>query len=169
MLQCSDARAFRAFWGAQGNAYGTKINTVANVLVLFSMRIMRIDRNTLVFKALCALDEVAIEAGDAPLKPSLSTRFALAFLYAVSDGDRSPYDQFWREIGDAKASAHSEGSGRYIRGSYARTAFTGIARTVGIDVGIEVMAKLAEARRNHGGPPRPKNDGDLRGGKSDQT
>lgn len=68
---------------------------------------MIFDWDTLIFKALCALDEIAIEAGDAPIKPSQSTRFALAFLYAVSNGDRTQYDQFWREIMDPKASAYS--------------------------------------------------------------
>lgn len=130
---------------------------------------MLIDRDALIFKALCALDEITIEAGNAPMKPSLSTRFALAFLYAVSNGDRTPYDQFWREVGDSKSSAYSQRAADYTRASYARTAFTRIARTVGVELDIEVMAKLAAARRNHAGPPRPKNDGDLRGGKSDQS
>lgn len=130
---------------------------------------MRIDRDTLVFKALCALDEIAIEAGDAPLKPSLSTRFALAFLYAFSNGDRTPYDQFWREIMDPKASAYSARAASYTRASYARTAFTSIARTVGVELSIEVMDKLAKARRDHGKPPRPKNDRGMRSDKSDRN
>ena len=57
---------------------------------------MRFDRDHLVFKALCALDQAIADCDDAPIKPSFALRFALAYLFAVSDGERYPYDLFWR-------------------------------------------------------------------------
>lgn len=112
---------------------------------------MRFDRDQLAFKALCALDE-AIDACDAgPIKPTFALRFALAYLYAVSDGHRDPYDSFWREIRDPKASAFSEPARRYVRTSYAWTALAGISRSVGVELTADIMQRLRDARK-----PPPK-------------
>lgn len=81
---------------------------------------MRSDRDQLGFKALCALDE-AIDACDAgPIKLTFALRFALAYLFAVSDGLRDPYDAFWHEVRDPKASAFSDPARRCVRTSSAR-------------------------------------------------
>ena len=111
---------------------------------------MRFDRDQLVFKALCALDEAADACHAGPVKPTFALRFALAFLYAVSDGRRDPYDDFWREIGDSKETAYSADAGRYIRSSYARTALTAIARGVGVEMSIEIMQRLSAVRKRSG-------------------
>ena len=109
---------------------------------------MGFDRDQLIFKALCALDEAADACHAEPLRPTFALRFALAFLYAVSDGRRAPYDAFWREIGDGKEGAYSADAGRYIRSTYARTAMTGIARGVGVEMSVDVMQRLSAARRH---------------------
>ena len=59
---------------------------------------MRFDRDHLIFKALCALDEAIDQCDTAPIKPGFALRFALAYLFAVSDGRREPYDAFWRQV-----------------------------------------------------------------------
>ena len=109
---------------------------------------MRFERDHLVFKALCALDEAIDECHALPIRPTFALRFALAFLFAVSDGRRDPYDAFWREIGDGKESAYSADAGRYIRTSYARTAMTAIARGVGVELSVDVMQRLSAARKH---------------------
>ena len=71
---------------------------------------MRFVRDQLAFKALCALDE-AIDACDAgPITLTFALRFALAYLFAVSDGLRDPCNAFGREVCDPKVSAFSERS-----------------------------------------------------------
>ena len=114
------------------------------------MRPMLIPRDVLVFKALCALDEVVEQARHAPVQPGLAVRFALAYLFAISNGDRRHYDAFWRQVRDEKGSCFSEAAGRYERSTYARTAFTGIARSVGVQLDIAMVSRLAAARRKVG-------------------
>ena len=107
---------------------------------------MRFDRDQLTFKALCALDEAINQCDAAPIKPTFALRFALAYLFAVSDGRRDPYDAFWREIRDPKASAFSDSARRYVRTSYARTALARISRGVGVELTADVMQHLRDAR-----------------------
>lgn len=45
-------------------------------------RVMRIPRDKLIYRALAALYHVASDAAHGPVKPTLSHRFVLAFLYA---------------------------------------------------------------------------------------
>lgn len=107
---------------------------------------MRIDRDHLTFKALCALDEAIDECDSGPIKPTFALRFALAYLFAVSDGRRDPYDAFWREVRDTRGSAYSEASRRYVRTTYVRTALAGISRGVGIELNSDMMQRLRDAR-----------------------
>ena len=52
---------------------------------------MRVARQRLIFLALCALDEIVDQAEDGPGPPTIALRFALAFLWACSDGtERGP-------------------------------------------------------------------------------
>lgn len=107
---------------------------------------MRFDRDQLTFKALCALDEAIDQCEAVPIRPTFALRFALAYLFAVSDGRRDPYDAFWREIRDLKPSAFSESAQGYVRTSYARTALAGISRSVGVELTAEMMQRLRDAR-----------------------
>ena len=107
---------------------------------------MRFDRDHLTFKALCALDEAIDQCDTAPIKPSFALRFALAYLFAVSDGCREPYDAFWRQVRDGTGGAFSKSSRRYVRTTYARTALAGISRGVGIELTVDLMQRLRDAR-----------------------
>jgi hypothetical protein len=107
---------------------------------------MRLSRDQLVFRALVILDDVVDACGAAPVKPSLGARFALMFLYAVSDGDRHAFDDFWRVVDDRQDRAHSETMSRTMRETSARTCLTGIARSVGVDFSVEYQRELRIAR-----------------------
>ena len=106
---------------------------------------MHIDYETLRFKALCVLDQAIDDCHSAPLQGSLGLRFALAYLYAISDGRREPFDAFWREVHDAKASAYSKEDQHHLRTSYARTQLCCISRGVGIELTAELMQRLRDA------------------------
>ena len=108
---------------------------------------MLIDRDRLIFKALCALDEAIDDCDVTPIRPTFTLRFALAYLYAVSDGRRDSFDMFWREVQDPQAKAYSDDTGRYIRATHARIALTGIARSVGIELTSEVTTRISKVRR----------------------
>jgi hypothetical protein len=107
---------------------------------------MRLSRDQLIFRALVVLDEAVSACGATPIKPSIGLRFALMFLYAVSDGTRRHYDGFWRSVQDAHANAHSEQMGRDMRTTAARGSMTGIARSVGIEMTAEFCQSLSVAR-----------------------
>lgn len=69
------------------------------------------------FKALAALEEAADRTHDEPVRPTYSLRFALAYLYAVSSGERWPFDGFWRaatrDWGKEDAGRGAAGVGRW--------------------------------------------------------
>jgi hypothetical protein len=56
---------------------------------------MRFSKEHLTFKALVALDEAAESAG--PVPRSFALRFALAYLYATTTGERWLFDDFWKQ------------------------------------------------------------------------
>jgi hypothetical protein len=92
---------------------------------------MRFEREVLINKALAALDEAIEQCREEPIKPGAALRFALAFLYACSDGDRRGYDGFWRIVQDPHEKAWSKQMADYQRHTYAVTYRTVIARSVG--------------------------------------
>jgi hypothetical protein len=51
------------------------------------MAVMRFDRDQLIFKAICALDEIVDSARDRPVRGTLAMRFVLAFLYSQTGMD----------------------------------------------------------------------------------
>lgn len=114
---------------------------------------MRFDRERLIFKALCALDEIVDDCHAGPVKPTFAMQFALAYLYAMSNGDRAFYDEFWRETRDPKTNSYSDHDRRYLRSTHARTALTGIARSVGIEMTVQVMHALSDARKSRNAEP----------------
>jgi hypothetical protein len=114
---------------------------------------MRIESDLLVFKALCALDQAANECEAGPLRRTFALRFALAYLFAVSKGDRQAFDDFWRIIADPIEWGYSESQARYFRGSHARTALKGIALSVGYPQTPEAIQRLSVWRK--GAKPVP--------------
>jgi hypothetical protein len=91
---------------------------------------MRIDRDLMIFKGLCALSEYADASHDAPLKPTFGLRFALAFLYSQSNGDSRCFTDFWAAVQDEQAGAYHPERGQYQRSTNARTALNGIMTAV---------------------------------------
>lgn len=82
------------------------------------------DRDLLIFKALCALAEVADATRAAPVTPTLATRFAVAFLFANSNGDRWVFDEFLEHI--ARQPIPGQHQQEYIRFTRANSCVTGI-------------------------------------------
>ncbi|AOF97165.1 hypothetical protein [Sphingobium sp. RAC03] len=116
---------------------------------------MRFERDHLIFKALCVLDEAVDQAREAPLRPpSAGVRFALAYLWAVApSGDRKPYDEFWRVIqgiGCGHPNAHARET---VRGQSAQTAFYPIARAAGVEPTVALSEAMRMARGGRRGPP----------------
>lgn len=106
---------------------------------------MRVARERLIFLALCALDEIVDQAGDGPVQPTIGLRFALAFLWACSDGsDRTCYDGFWRCVTPKKPGEQHRGHELYR--DYAGAHLRGIAGTLGFDFEIELRERINRAR-----------------------
>jgi hypothetical protein len=91
---------------------------------------MRFAAETLKLKALAALEEAALLTHEAPVRPTHSLRFALAFLYAVSDGERWPYDQFWQAVTRDWGKEQLSGGAAIGRTQTANASLNAIYRTV---------------------------------------
>jgi hypothetical protein len=115
---------------------------------------MRAVQDQLVFKALCALAEVVEQCRTGPIIPTFAVRFALAYLYAVGDGERLAFDDFWRAIRTSDEGSYSDVMANVMRVTHAQTAMTGIARGCGVELCVEYTARLAAARRGPGTPAR---------------
>ena len=82
-------------------------------------------------------------------------RLAPAILYAMSDGDREPFDAFWNMLRAPLDYCDRDTERAYIRHTYAQTQLTGIARRVGLHMTWQLMASLGKGRR----PKRGAKDG----------
>src|SRR5690606_16639054 len=82
---------------------------------------MQIDRDRLILMALAALDDLIDQAKDRTIEPTLSVRVLLAATYALSDGRRDPYDDFWRQMQNPWSSQASAQMSSHCRTSYMRT------------------------------------------------
>ncbi|MGB5076821.1 MAG: SOS response-associated peptidase family protein [Sphingorhabdus sp.] len=109
---------------------------------------MRFTQDQLTFKALCAVSEIVEQCHDAPLRPSLSVRFALAYLFSVSRSpDRKLYDSFWKIIQDPHAMAYCEGDSQYLRITKARSCLTAMVRQAGLPLTPEFFIALSDSHR----------------------
>lgn len=115
---------------------------------------MRVDRDQLVFKALCALEEAREQSRQGRVPPTFALRFALAYLYSVGDRrreffDREPYDDFWQA-----ATMEDEAGGSaaaFGRSQVMTSAFNGIARAAGVEPDVQLLERIGRARRRvHG-------------------
>lgn len=107
-------------------------------------------RDRLVFMALVALDEVADRAGTRPIEAGFEVRLLLAFLYAAGNGERWLFDSFWRECRRADEPGWRADQSRYCRATALRSAWRGIARSVGAPETVEFDHKVRDAwRRRH--------------------
>ena len=97
--------------------------------------------------ALAVLYNVIDDTGPDAFEPGPDVRLALAVLYAMSDGDRAPFDDFWTILRDPIAYSDREGDRAYIRRTYAQTHLTGIARRVGLEMTWQLMDSLGKGRQ----------------------
>lgn len=130
---------------------------------------MRFDRDRLIFIALLVLDEVCYECAKRPVKPTFAIRLALATLYALGDGERRIFEDFWNEMRRETYPGANPTQCVYRRATGTRTSFTGIARSVGISLSIEYVCRMQKARGHrprhmwkqtawiYGNQPDPKN------------
>jgi len=115
-------------------------------------RSMQLDREKIIWLALGALDELIQKAHGEPLVPSLTIRVVLATAFACSDGNRVPYDGFWREMQKTHPYASTDHAG-YIRSSMLRTQTWGIVRSLGLPDTVDTQMKMAAMWR------KPPEDG----------
>jgi hypothetical protein len=112
------------------------------------------NRDQLVFKALCVLDDAIDQSCRGKVPASLGLRFALAYLYAVGDRrrewfDRQPYDEFWRlatKRDEAGNGLHC-GTEATARRTSLNAAMNGIARAAGMKITPPIMERLLRARQ----------------------
>jgi hypothetical protein len=107
---------------------------------------VRFSRDQLVFRALVVLDEAVRDCRDAPIQPTLGQRFALMFLFAVSNGERHAYDKFWQAVRGENDHGQTDHMARVMRQTGARTCLTAIARSVGVDFSSDYQRELHVAR-----------------------
>lgn len=119
-----------------------------NVPFVFSLvhrGTMRFSKEHLTFKALVALDEPAESVG--PVPKSFALRFALAYLYASTNGQRWLFDDFWR-------TAISPAGPDYIKAMARRqtlnACLTGICRAAGMERTPDLICELRAARGGDG-------------------
>ena len=107
---------------------------------------MRLPRAHLTYLSLAILAETADSAGAEPVDPSLAVRLALAYLYSIANTDRRNFDEFWQTLRDPMTAQHSDAIRAYTRPTFCRTHLTGIARSVGVELTVEVWARLRQRR-----------------------
>lgn len=114
---------------------------------------MRIGTDKLIEKALIALEEVGWQAERAPVAPSWSLRFTLAYLFAHGDGRRESFDEFWRIVTDIGALRQSSETGaNIVRSNGANRELYGIYRSVGFDRSTDMIFACHRKRE------KPTND-----------
>jgi hypothetical protein len=116
---------------------------------------MRIDVEELKLKALLALEEGAMLVDQGKAVPNFGLRLALAYLYAVGDGERWLFEDYWSGItgkaGKGQASDYLED---VVRGAAVNAALNGIWRSVGVERHVEPMHQAQAIVRSKIVPPR---------------
>ena len=90
-------------------------------------------------KALVALEEIVQECRYRTPRRSFALRFALAYLWALTGGDRRPFEHFWRVLGDAKSPWSF---------SAANGALLGIYRALGVERDEELSMAMWKRRQS---------------------
>ncbi|MGN6270850.1 MAG: hypothetical protein ACTHM0_13280 [Sphingomonas sp.] len=111
---------------------------------------MRFGRDKLIFMGLVALDEMLEQVRERPIEPSFAVRTVLAMLFAMSDGDRAVFNDFWRACQvkpDPRLTPNMED---VRRSSDARRALSGIRSSLGCPPAMSLGADIALARRDPG-------------------
>lgn len=106
---------------------------------------MRIGRDKMTWLALATLAEQVEQAHAGPPPPSHGVRLALAVLHGFSQGDRAPFDDFWRQMRDDCQRSGTETTARYCRASYLQRELRGVMRAVGIEPCVATEMPLSHA------------------------
>lgn len=106
---------------------------------------MRIGRDRLQWLALATLAEQVELARDGAPAPSHGVRLALAVLFEFSDGERRPFDDFWRQMRRDEANSFSQAAASYSRSTYLQTQLRGVMRAVGVQPCVASELPLHEA------------------------
>jgi hypothetical protein len=104
-------------------------------------------------KALLALEEALQELRYRPVRRSIALRFALAYLWASSGGDRGPFEDYWRAAADERMWRFSTAD-RALIGIYAAV---GVQRDDGEDgaLGSSTPRGAGEGYMRLANPPAP--------------
>ena len=111
-------------------------------------------REQLVLKALAALCEIADDCGSRPAPKNLSLRFILAYTFVAAGADPK-LKWIWNGFWESATAPHDPGRPMddYLRGTGARSAFSGICREVGYPPDNEFLRMLREHRNVRRSPP----------------
>lgn len=106
---------------------------------------MRIARDKLIDLALKTLAEQVELASAAAPPPSHGVKLALAVLFEFSEGDREPFDNFWRQMRRTDGHSFSETIASYCRSTHLQTQLRGAMRAVGIEPTVATEQPLQRA------------------------
>lgn len=110
---------------------------------------------------LAMLYDLARAAQADPYPPSLELRAVLGLLHALSGGERSSYDAFWKAATEARRPAYSDLIGGVCRKNDLTAEWHGILCTFGLEPSIELMSAIHRANET-GRPAKPRRtDGKL--------
>ena len=108
---------------------------------------MRFGSDQLRDKALLALEEAVQECRYRTPRRSFLLRFALAYLYGHSKGDRGPFDSFWAAMGEPKNPWSFGG---------ASDALTAIYRALGLERPEAITWEMWRKRQDEEGRGAPQ-------------
>lgn len=100
-----------------------------------------------IWLAVSVLYDITHEAEGAPHAFGPEVRALLALLYAISNGDREPFDAYWRHALEPLNWSKADSQAAYLRGTHLRTAWEGICNRLGYPTSMEGMKAIAKFRR----------------------
>ncbi|MFA7506362.1 MAG: hypothetical protein WCZ28_16810 [Burkholderiaceae bacterium] len=117
---------------------------------------MRVEREKLILMALRVLAQRHWQAQKGPVEAGPGDRLALALLFAFSrSGDRSVYDEFWRNLGERFDEAFSETVANVWRHNTCQSSISWIMRDVGAPADAEFNAAVYHPARAGALTPAP--------------
>lgn len=107
---------------------------------------MRVGRHKLIFMGLVALDEVCEGSRRGVHQPTFALRAVLAMLYALSNGNRQPFDAFWQASRPGVGRGSNAHQDARARSNDLGTAYNGICIALGIEQTINLNEDIYSAR-----------------------
>lgn len=108
----------------------------------FVRSLFGMDRTRAIIIGLAALWRLQGRARAAPFAPSMELRAVLALLYLHSDGDRTSFDQYWHTATENGLDYASDLIAAVCRRNGMMAAWHGIARSLGTEATIDLMAAI---------------------------